>query len=79
LDSFIGGFVLRPNGSIAWMKATPSAPFGPHDYAVELHKREAGMESVLASGTDIDPQSLAIKGTRIFWMQAGQPRTAELH
>lgn len=35
-------------------------------------------ETVLDSGTDIDPESLALSGSRAYWFKGGQARSAEL-
>jgi len=33
---------------------------------------------VLATGTSIDPSSLALAGSTLYWSEAGKPFTAQL-
>lgn len=35
-----------------------------------------GTETIVAQGTDIEPGSLAVAATRIYWIQGGEARTA---
>jgi hypothetical protein len=73
--------LLAPNGHLAWIEQqtqfTPAAPStGERTFAV--HAAGAGQLLLLDSGPDVQPGSLARAGKTLYWIRAGQPRTAEL-
>jgi hypothetical protein len=41
-----------------------------------VHRYDASGNSVLASGADIDPASLAASATTLYWMKGGTPAFA---
>jgi hypothetical protein len=69
---------LKRNGSVAWI-AGPRPGFaatGPF----QVFKTDAsGRQLLLASGDDIDPRSLALSGSHVYWTQGGAPFSALLH
>ena len=66
-SSEVTDLVLKPNGSLAWIGSSP----------YEVHRWEAGgADTVLESGTDIAPESLAESGTWLYWLRGGAPRFA---
>ncbi|MEA2374213.1 MAG: hypothetical protein QOD53_676 [Thermoleophilaceae bacterium] len=40
---------------------------------------EARGKRTLDSGVDVDPNSLALAGSRVYWMRGGVPRSATIH
>ncbi|HXB16322.1 MAG TPA: hypothetical protein VNV44_11340 [Solirubrobacteraceae bacterium] len=75
------GIVLKADGAVAWI-------LEPQDWAVEAHIIEPGYEvhaadatgsTSLARGLDVDPSSLALAGSTVYWTQGGLPRAATLH
>jgi len=68
--------VLAPSGSVAWIV---NDNFSPDPPTFQVWKAPVGAAPVrLASGGDIDPQSLALAGGRLYWTQAGSPRSDTL-
>jgi hypothetical protein len=72
--------VVKADGAVAWI-------LEPQVWAVEGHLVEAGYQvdaadaagrRVLAAGLDVDPSSLALGGTTLYWTQRGQPHAATL-
>lgn len=45
---------------------------------MEVRTLTGAGETVVASGAGIDPSSLALAGSRLYWLDNGQPQTAEL-
>jgi hypothetical protein len=75
------GLVLSETGSVAWI--SDSYGLGPdnqqhHDVAVL--KRDADGRGTLDPGPTVDPDSLALSrsGRRVYWTNAGEPRSARL-
>jgi hypothetical protein len=64
--------VLKSDGAVAWIVETGS----PTEY--QVHAVDQSGSRVLASGTDIDPSSLALAGSTLYWTQGGQPFSASL-
>lgn len=84
-----GGFVdvgpvkVTPRGSLAWVTCAPS--MGPNpctetgaDDRVYAWAAEAEKPTLVGSGKDIDPSSLALHGTTLSWLQGGVLRSAPL-
>lgn len=68
--------VLAPSGSVAWIVNNSAQASSPTS---EVWKAPVGAGPVrLASGGDIDPHSLALAGGRLYWTQAGSPRSDTL-
>jgi hypothetical protein len=64
--------VLKSDGSVAWINEHPLGLLGDEtDY--EVHALDKTGSRILASGTDIDPRSLALAGSTLYWMQGGKP------
>lgn len=66
---------LRATGQVAWI-ARAQYRDGPPLY--EVRKREGPRLTRLAAGNDIDPASLALRGNRLTWRQAGRQSTSRL-
>ena len=71
--------VLRRNGSFAWIERGVEPPGGPGAaWVYSVRVNDAGGERVLETSRDIDPESLALAGARIYWMRGGAAQTAVL-
>jgi hypothetical protein len=71
--------VLRSDGAVAWIvepACAGAAADGPTCY--EVHAVDRTGSRILASGTDIDPHSLALAGSTLYWTQGGKPFAATL-
>lgn len=66
--------VVKNNGAVAWIVETG---FKPATY--EVHAVDRTGSRLLASGTDIDPHSLALAGSTLYWTQGGKPFSASLN
>jgi hypothetical protein len=66
--------VVKTDGAVAWIVAVRST-------AVEyqVHAVDATGSRVLASGPEIDPSSLALAGSTLYWIQGGEPFSTPLH
>ncbi|HEY7631174.1 MAG TPA: hypothetical protein VH817_10755 [Thermoleophilaceae bacterium] len=65
--STVTALVLNPSGSFAWIGSGG---------ALEVHRYDATGDTILDSGTGIDPASLAASAAQLYWLNAGAPRTA---
>ncbi len=63
----VKSLVLTPSGVVAWIRTAPDST------AVSVLLKDG--EHILATGNDIDPSSLARAGSRLYWLQAGTPRS----
>jgi hypothetical protein len=67
----VTAIVLRPDGAVAWIARNDDiqpARFEVH--ALPAH----GAAALLAAGADIDPASLAVAGSRVYWTAGGAPQ-----
>jgi hypothetical protein len=69
--------VLRPNGALAWSVVSFPTMSGGRTGWLYASDRE-GMRT-LASGADVDTESLARAGRTVYWTQGGKPYSASLH
>jgi hypothetical protein len=77
----VEALVLKSNGAVAWVAQAhlPTAiPNGPREY--EVYAADATGESrLLASGSGIEPASLALAGSTVYWTQQGHAVSAPLN
>ncbi|HET6867493.1 MAG TPA: hypothetical protein VFH80_16350, partial [Solirubrobacteraceae bacterium] len=68
--------VLKADGSVAW-----TAPMPPPQTPViwEVRRHDSTGTVTVASGSHIDPYSLAAGGSWLYWTDAGSPRSAPFH
>jgi hypothetical protein len=66
----VTAIVLRPDGAVAWIARNDDIQ--PARY--EVLALGAGRPALLATGPDIDPASLAVAGSRVYWTAAGAPQ-----
>ncbi len=70
--------VVKSNGAVAWIvEDRESTPSHPAEY--EVHAVDGNGSRVLAASSEIDPSSLALVGSTLYWMQAGNPASAPLN
>jgi len=68
---------LTSGGAVAWIVS--GRPNNDGYFSIQKADGTAPGKVVLDEGPTIDPDSLAIGGNRIYWVNAGQPRSAILH
>lgn len=66
--------VLKNNNAVAWIVQTNGEPT-----IYEVHAVNKTGSRLLASGTDVDPSSLALAGSTLYWTQGGKPASAVLN
>jgi len=66
--------VLKSTGSVAWITGA-GVSLGRY----QVYAFDTGGQRRLATGPDIDPKSLALAGSTLYWTQAGKPMSAPLH
>ncbi len=67
----LSALVLKSDGSVAWIaKVGDLSGYVPPEY--EVHALDKRGSRLLASGTDIAPSSLTLKGSALSWMQHEQ-------
>ncbi|MEA2352479.1 MAG: hypothetical protein QOJ14_893 [Thermoleophilaceae bacterium] len=66
-------------GSVAWL-AYEGVDSGGGTFCCQVYKRDAGAEDAvtLDQGPNINRDSFAVGGGHIYWMDAGQPRSATM-
>ena len=72
------GLVVKSDGAVAWIVENEiPAQHVPAEY--EVHAVDKAGDRLLASGSDIDPHSLALAGSTLYWTQGGKPMSAVLN
>jgi hypothetical protein len=66
--------VVKSDGAVAWILKT-NADEGLY----QVHAVDKSGSRLLASGSDVDPHSLALAGSTLYWTQGGQPFSAPLN
>lgn len=74
-DGFTTAIVVKPDGAVAWI--LESGASRPIEY--QVHAVDAKGERTLASGSGIEPSSLALAGSTLYWTQDGQSFSATLN
>lgn len=76
-DFSITDIVVRPNGNVAWIAFAQHLSGGN---ATRYDVRRVIDQNVtrIDSGTTIVPDSLALSGTHLYWLDAETPETSEL-
>jgi len=73
-DGFAVAIVVKSDGAVAWIVQSGVDPSGYEVQAVD----KTGSR-LLASGPEIDPHSLALAGSTLYWLQGGKPVSAVLN
>jgi len=74
----VRAIVLKSDGSVAWIADARGAEGRPSEGGYQVHASDASGGRLLATGEDIEPDSLALAGSTIYWTQAGRPSSASL-
>lgn len=81
---FVTAIVVKSDGAVAWIVETKSEPASAEnhqmkhsEYAVEAADKSGNR--VLATGPGIDPSSLALAGSTLYWTQGGKPASTMLN
>ncbi len=76
--------IVKSDGAVAWVvesrfepSAVANGMTSGHEYTVYALDKTG--ERQLAVGTDIAPESLALKGSTLYWTQAGKASSAVLN
>ncbi len=67
--------VVKSDGAVAWIVETNSTP--SREYAVEAV--DSTGTRLLAESAGINPSSLALTGSTLYWTQSGKPISTVLH
>jgi hypothetical protein len=73
-DILDSALLVKSDGSVAWIVET-----GYPVVQYQVHTVDKSGSRVLASGTDIDPRTLALSGGVLYWTQGGKPMSAVLN
>lgn len=65
--------VVKSDGAVAWIVDTVQE----HE-RYQVHAVDKSGSRILATGSDIDPNSLAIAGSTLYWTQGGTPESGTL-
>jgi hypothetical protein len=63
--------VVKSDGAVAWTN--------DDERSYEVHAVDKTGSRLLASGSDVDPHSLALADSTLYWTQGGQPFSAPLN
>lgn len=66
----ITDLALTPKGAVAWIER--------HEVRMAHTPSQFSNPPVLASSPAIEPHSLALSGSHLYWTEAGQPREAQI-
>jgi hypothetical protein len=73
----VAALVVKADGSVAWVAEVAGLPErAPAEY--EVHALDRSGSRLLASGTDVEPHSLALKGSTLSWKQNEQQFSTSL-
>jgi hypothetical protein len=65
--STVTGLVLKPSGAFAWIGSAAT---------LEVHRYDAAGDTLVDSGADVDPASLAAGSAQLYWTRGGAPHSA---
>jgi hypothetical protein len=73
-DGPTAAIVVKRDGSVAWLldRVTSANRY-------ELHVRDTSGERVVAAGSDIDPRSVALAGSTLYWTEGAKPESATMN
>jgi hypothetical protein len=73
VDAGADAIVLKSDGSMAWIGGLGT------NLVRGVYTLDKSGQHLLASGPDIDPQSLALAGSTLYWTQDGKPFSGSLN
>jgi hypothetical protein len=80
----ITALVVKTNGSVAWIaedyeRASPETDTSPRVPYYDVYAADKAGTRLLAAGLEVNPSSLALAGSTIYWTQAGKPFSGSLN
>jgi hypothetical protein len=76
----VEALVLKPDGAVAWIAQATLTKTSGERREYEVYAADATGESrLLAAGLGIDPTSLALAGSTLFWTQTSQAMSTPLN
>jgi hypothetical protein len=72
----VSALVLKSDGAVGWIAANEA---GASSGKYEVHAADATGARLLASGPGIEPGSLALGGSTLFWARSGQAASSLLN
>jgi hypothetical protein len=69
--------IVKSDGAVAWISKDEDEGH-PEPAPCEVHAVDGTGSKLLASGSDIEPYSLALGGSTLYWLQGGKPMSAAL-
>ncbi len=73
----VESLVVKSDGAVAWI--AQDAVEESLSYSYQVHVLDKNGSRVLAASTEIEPKSLALAGSVLYWTEAGRPMSAVLH
>ena len=73
-NGFASDIAVKNDGAVAWINENEVGETTEY----QVHVLDKIGNRLLASGTDIDPHSLALSGSTLYWMQGGKPFSTRL-
>ena len=65
--------LVKGDGAVAWITDTVQS-----ENRYQVHALDKTGARTLAVGSNIDPNSLALAGSTLYWMQGGKPESTPL-
>jgi hypothetical protein len=72
----VDSLVVKRNGSDAWIAVANS--LGTHQTSTEVHADSTDGFALLDAGSEINPSSLRLDGSKLTWRHGGSKRSATL-
>jgi hypothetical protein len=69
----VWGLVVKSDGAVAWLSEPVAG--GPY----QVHAVDKAGSRVVAEGEEIEPHSLALAGSTLYWTEAGKPMSTTLN
>ncbi len=66
--------IVKSDGAVAWLNHA-----APWNGTYQVHELDKSGNRQVAEGPDIDPSSLALAGSTLYWTQGGKPFSASLN
>ncbi len=73
----VESLVVKSDGAVAWIAQDAVEESLPYSY--QVHVLDKNGSRVLAASTEIEPKSLALAGSVLYWTEAGRPMSARLN
>ena len=73
----VAALLVKSDGAVAWIAGNNLGD--EHPTSFEVHAVDKADNRLLASGPEIDPSSLALAGSTLYWTQGGKPMFTSLN